>query len=131
MALSDHEQRLLDEMERSLYQNDADIVSTTPGTRSRISARGIVLALLAVILGLGALVVSIVARLPWLGVIAFAIMVLAVVFGLFGGSGSRKGGPEEPGSNDRGTRDPDRDAGKSYIERLEDRWDRRVGGDDR
>jgi Protein of unknown function (DUF3040). len=28
MALSEHEQKLLEEMERSLYQNEADVVST-------------------------------------------------------------------------------------------------------
>lgn len=34
MGLSEHEQRLLDEMERNLYKHEADIVNTSAGPRT-------------------------------------------------------------------------------------------------
>ena len=34
MGLSEHEQRLLDEMERNLYKHEADIVDTSGGPRT-------------------------------------------------------------------------------------------------
>jgi len=42
MPLSEHEQRLLEEMERSLYQNDADFVAKVGGKRARPAYRSIV-----------------------------------------------------------------------------------------
>ena len=63
MPLSEHEQRLLEEMERSLYRNDADFVATVSGRRGKPNYRWIVGGSLIAIAGLLA------------NVVAFAILV--------------------------------------------------------
>lgn len=78
MPLSEQEQRLLDEMERSLYHHDADDVATV-GPRSRASSTAIVVAVLAAVLGLALLVVGVVVRQPLVGVAGFGALLGAVL----------------------------------------------------
>ena len=58
MPLSEQEQRLLDEMERHLMRNDADVVTAPQHGRS-LSYRNIVYGTILVLLGLGALIVGV------------------------------------------------------------------------
>ena len=79
MPLSEQEQRLLDEMERSLYHNEADDVTTVGARRGRANATAIVLGSLGLILGLTLLVVGVVIRQPLVGIAGFAAMFAGVV----------------------------------------------------
>lgn len=79
MPLSEQEQRLLDEMERSLYHNEADDVTQVGARRGRANATAIALAALGVLLGVGLLVVGVVVRQPLVGVAGFALMFAGVV----------------------------------------------------
>ena len=54
MPLSEQEQRLLDEMERSLYHNEADDVTTVGVRRGRASSTAITIGIVAGILGIAA-----------------------------------------------------------------------------
>ena len=55
MPLSEQEQRLLEEMERNLYRNDADFVAAVGGVRGRRpNYRAIVLGVLLAVAGVGA-----------------------------------------------------------------------------
>lgn len=74
MPLSEQEQRLLDEMERNLYQGDADYVATVGGTRGRPSLAAIALGVVIVLVGVAGLVVGVAMRQPVLGVVGFAAM---------------------------------------------------------
>lgn len=74
MPLSEQEQRLLDEMERSLYHNDADDVTTVGARRGRPNYTALVLGVLAGGLGLVLLVVGVSIRQPVVGILGFAIM---------------------------------------------------------
>jgi hypothetical protein len=74
MPLSEQEQRLLDEMERSLYHNDADDVTTVGARRGRPNYTALVLGVLAGALGLVLLVVGVSIRQPVVGILGFAIM---------------------------------------------------------
>src|SRR3954449_13615065 len=74
MPLSEQEQRLLDEMERSLYQNDADFVATVGGRRGRINYTALVAGVLVAVLGVGVLVAGVVLRQPLIGVGGFIVM---------------------------------------------------------
>ena len=58
MPLSEQEQRLLDEMERHLMRNDADVVSA-PSDGCSLSYRNIVYGTILVLLGLGGLIVGV------------------------------------------------------------------------
>lgn len=73
MPLSEQEQRLLDEMERSLYHGDADDVATVGG-RVRASYTAIALAIVAGVVGLGLLIVGVVVQQPLVGVLGFGVM---------------------------------------------------------
>ncbi len=81
MPLSEHEQRLLEEMERSLYRGDADDV-TTVGGRARASYTAILLGILAGIAGLALLVVGVVVRQPIVGLLGFVLMFGGALFAI-------------------------------------------------
>ena len=110
MALSDHERKLLAEMEAALEQEDPRLLSTLTGkARTRQSSR----ALLGVsILALGAVVLisGLVAQATIVGVIAFVIClagVLLIITNISLNSGGKKVKKLGWGSS------------------LEERWDRR------
>lgn len=73
MPLSEQEQRLLDEMERSLYHQDADDVATV-GQRGRASYTAVALGIIAGVLGVVLLVVGVVVRQPVVGLLGFIAM---------------------------------------------------------
>ena len=119
MPLSEQEQRLLDEMERHLMRNDADVVSAPRDGRA-LSYRNIVYGTILVLLGLGGLIVGVSQQLIVVGVIGFVVMLGGVLLAVTPGRG--------PG---RVRMDPDRPAkatasnSTSFMDRMNDRWDRR------
>ncbi|KTS05458.1 MULTISPECIES: DUF3040 domain-containing protein [Microbacterium] len=123
MPLSEQEQRLLDEMERHLMSHDADVV-TAPGRA--LSYRNIVYGSILVLAGLGALVagVSIGFNTGFLGiaigVLGFILMVSGVVLAVTPMKGSHRAASASPSA----TRAP-RASGASFMDRMNDRWDRR------
>lgn len=80
MPLSEQEQRLLDEMERSLYHGDADDVATV-GPRGRANYTAIAIAILAGVAGLVLLIVGVVVRQPLIGVLGFGVMFAGAMIG--------------------------------------------------
>ena len=79
MPLSEQEQRLLDEMERSLYHNDADDVTTVGGHRGRANGTAILLGVVGLLAGVALLVVGVVIRIPLVGVVGFVAMFLGAL----------------------------------------------------
>lgn len=79
MPLSEQEQRLLDEMERNLYQNDADFVASVGGGRGRPNYRSVVIGALIALAGIAILVTGVVVHLPIIGLLGFAIMFAGVL----------------------------------------------------
>ncbi len=65
MALSEREQQLLDDMERRLYQSEADVMQTA-NTRARFNLRSLVLGILVVLAGVGALIAGAGLQMAWL-----------------------------------------------------------------
>ncbi len=125
MPLSEQEQRLLDEMERHLMHNDADVVSA-PREGQSLSYRNIVYGSVLVLVGVAGLVVGVSTSLIIVGVIAFLVMVAGVVLA----ATPTRGGSARPRS--QGTRKPTaagpaRASGGSFMDRMNDRWDRRRG----
>lgn len=129
MPLSEQEQRLLDEMERNLLHNDADVVSAAASGRA-FSYRNLVYGALLIVAGLGTLVAGValfreLASTQWVGI---AVGVLGFVL-MFGGAmlAIRRTDIEdyeapEP-REDRSGAYQSRD--QSFMDRLNDRWDRR------
>lgn len=81
MPLSDHEQRLLEQIERALYAEDPKFASTVSSTDLRTHARRRVRrAVVLLVLGLGALLAGVITGTIALGVAGFCLMLLALVY---------------------------------------------------
>ncbi len=122
MPLSEQEQRLLDEMERHLMRNDADVVSAPRGGRS-LSYRNIVYGTILVLLGLGGLIVGVSVPLIVVGVIGFVVMLGGVVLAVTPGRGPTRVRDHAERSSTR----PGKPS-SSFMDRMNDRWDRRQEG---
>ncbi|MDJ1115137.1 DUF3040 domain-containing protein [Microbacterium dauci] len=120
MPLSEQEQRLLDEMERHLMRNDADVVSADR-SGGALSYRNIVYGCVIVLLGIAGLVVGVASSLIVIGVIAFVVMVGGVVLAFTPARGGTVGRAASTG-----TRKPaPARSSASFMDRMNDRWDRR------
>lgn len=134
MPLSEQEQRLLEEMERSLYSNDSDFVATVGSRRGRPNYTLVVVGVLAGLLGIAVIVTGVIFRQPLVGVLGFVLVVGGALFAI--APPRRKGGsipsaptpPRAAGSRPGASR-----AGSngSMMDRLNERWDRRNDGDGR
>jgi len=120
MPLSEHEQRLLEEMERNLYQSDGDDVTTVGASRGRASAAAIVIGSLIGVVGLIMLVAGAATRLPILGIVGFIVMFGGVLFAMAPPLRFRVLGPESAGTP--GARR------SGLMDSLNERWDRRNEG---
>lgn len=126
MPLSEHEQRLLEEMERSLYHNDADFVATVGGRRGRKPGyRAIVLGILLAVVGVGVLIGGVFLQSALVGILGFVLMFAGVLIAI---APPRKLSitPEDvttpPPSKANGTNQP------GFMDKLNDRWDKRQDG---
>ncbi len=125
MPLSEHEQRLLEQIERALVDDDPKFASTVRSGDRRLKARRkIQLGVLLVVGGLAVLVGGAVANSVLLGVLGFLIAFTGLALGVFNykaatgavESGGAKRGPGQKGR--RGKRVP-------LKNRLEERFRRR------
>ncbi len=121
MPLSEQEQRLLEEMERSLYQNDADFVA--PARRGRTNYTFVAVGVLVAVVGIAVLVTGVVVRQPLVGILGFVVMFGGVLLA----ATPRKSGAASSSGEARRTRSA---GSRSFMENLEDRWDRRQDGRD-
>jgi len=119
MPLSEQEQRLLDEMERHLMGNDADVV-TADGSGRTLSYRNIVLGVLLVLVGLGGIIAGVASPLLFIGVIGFVVMLAGVILAVTPARGARL-----PRSRARSSAGAPR---AGFMDRMNDRWDRRQQG---
>ena len=126
MPLSEQEQRLLEEMERNLYKNDADFVATVGGAgRGRPNYRSIVLGILLAVAGVAGLIAGVALQILVVGVLGFALMFAGVLIAITPSKRvSASYIPSEP-SAPRARR-----SGGGFMDRLNDRWDRRQDGRD-
>jgi len=129
MPLSEQEQRLLEEMERSLYHNDADFVATVSGRRSRPNYTMVVVGVLVIVLGIAALAAGVITKLAIIGVLGFAVMIVGalLVFSPRGGSAeSASAAGAAPGAR----RPSAKRSSSSFMDRVNERWEKRQGGQD-
>ncbi|MCW4384269.1 DUF3040 domain-containing protein [Salinibacterium sp. SYSU T00001] len=119
MPLSEREQRLLDEMERSLYQNDADFVSTVSPRRGRPNYRLLIIGVLIAILGIAAIIVGVFIKQPLVGALGFVVVFVGALLAISPPRNSV--GPAETISS------PSRGRSTSFMDRMTERWERRQG----
>jgi len=128
MPLSDHEQRMLDQIESALYAEDPKFASSVrggtlraPSTRRRLQGVGLFVLGLALLVAGVAIKATMIGGFPVLSLLGFIVMFGAVVFAITG--------PKVPGGRDRGPAPGGARRGKasggSFSSRMEDRFRRR------
>jgi hypothetical protein len=128
MPLSEQEQRLLEEMERSLYQNDSDFVARVTRRTGRPTYTSITLGVLVALAGVAVVVIGLSIRMPWLGIVGFVLMLAGVLWALRPGMGSARAprAPRAKSSGSTGSPSGHGSAGgSSFMDRMNDRWDKR------
>lgn len=136
MPLSEEEQRLLQQMEQALAEEDPSLASTLRGSKMRArNRRQAIASALGFILGVGILMIGVIATLTVVGVAGFVVM-LGTAY-LFIIAWRRGFGPAdedaesestEPASEhhaSRGLRNLRAGGSGSFMERMEERWRRR------
>lgn len=114
MPLSEHEQRVLEQMERALTAEDPQLVSTLTGSRTAKPTRGrFALAGLMVVIGIGTLLGGLIAKMTLIGVVGFALALAGIYLAISRASAPKLANPKK--SNRQ----------SSFIQRLEHRWDNR------
>jgi hypothetical protein len=132
VPLSEHEQRLLDQIERALYAEDPKFASTVRSTDLRTHMRRR-LRRAAFLLGLGfvLLVAGLPAQQPIISVVGFVVMLVALLLALSAwkrlGGGSSSASLRSVGSTGGGGGGALKRAKErgSARDRLEERWKRR------
>lgn len=117
MPLSEQEQRLLDEMERSLYHGDAEFSASVGRARGRVSYTAVVGGVLLAIGGIGLLVLGVLTKNWLVGALGFAAMFSGVLLAV--GVRSRRMPGFPPASAGGGIRR------SGFMDRLAERWERR------
>ena len=132
MPLSDHEQRMLDQIESALYAEDPKFASSVrggnlraPSARRRLQGVGLFVLGLAMLIAGVAIKATMIGGFPVLSLLGFVVMFGAVVFAITGPKVAgdrdrdRDRGPA-PGGARRG-----KASGGSFSSRMEDRFRRR------
>ena len=81
MPLSDHEQRLLDQIEQALYAEDPKFAANVRSVRKRpVTRRWIPISIVGVVLGLCVVLVGLMAKQVAVGVGGFVVILAAVAY---------------------------------------------------
>jgi hypothetical protein len=137
VPLSEHEQRLLEQMERALYAEDPKFASSLRGKDPRSNfRRRVLLAGVGFVVGVVLLMTGLVAKVILVSLVGFLLMLASVFFavtsyravtaaaqlGVVDPSGVRR--PPNAPSGGTGRR-PKSSAGPGFMARMEERWNRR------
>ena len=118
MPLSEHEKRLLAEMEEALAADDPRLISTFSGkTPSRTR---VVIGFLLVVVGIFGLLTGMVSKTPAIGILGFAISLSGAVLAISNLGGLMVGIKD---------RTPRAKKGPKWSARFEERWDQRNLGE--
>ncbi len=128
VPLSEHEQQLLEQMEQALYAEDPKFASQMQGAGTRAAARRrIAIGVVGALAGLSLVLVGVNTQLWAVGAAGFALMVAAVAFAVTPQRRKTPLGTVQPDGSVRRTTPakPKTHRGGSFMERIEQRWERR------
>jgi hypothetical protein len=130
MPLSDHEQRMLDQIESALYAEDPKFASSVrggglraPTARRRLQGVGLFVLGLAMLVSGVAFKATMIGTFPILSVVGFVVMFGGVVFAITGPRLPGRG--EHPGPSAGGRQRRGRGPGGTFTSRMEYRFRRR------
>lgn len=117
MPLSEHEQRVLEQLERDLGTDPklGRTMAQGPRQRGRIAVGA-----MGVIVGLGVVLIGVVANIVPLGIVGFALMTAAAMWAIFAPKRSKLSAVRASGAAPRSQR-----AKEPFMRRVENRLDRR------
>lgn len=131
MPLSDHEQRMLEQIESALYAEDPKFASSVrggtlraPSARRRLQGAGLFVVGLAMLIVGVAVRATMIGTFPVLSVFGFLVMFGGVVFAITGPRVA-KAADHAPAGGPRQRRG--KGPGGSFTTRMEDRFRRRFG----
>ncbi|MFE6284054.1 DUF3040 domain-containing protein [Streptomyces sp. NPDC057877] len=127
MPLSEHEQRMLEQMERALYAEDPKFATALEGSGLRTyTRRRVYQAVAGFLVGIALLMAGMVAKQVWLSVVGFLVMLGCAVLAVTGWRKAPKPGeqPSGGGGGGRASRHQGRQR-RSMMDRIEQRWQRR------
>ena len=117
MALSDEEQRLLDQMEAALAAEDPKLANTLRGTSThRLHRRRAAIAAVGFLIGVAALVGGMEIH-PLVSIAGFLVMLVSTLMGV---KSWRQVDDEGSGAAAEGGHSPER----AFLDRIEERWRR-------
>jgi hypothetical protein len=127
VPLSEHEQRMLEQMERALYAEDPKFASALEGSGLRTyTRRRVYQAVVGFLVGIALLMAGMVAQQVWLSVVGFLVMLGCAVLAVTGWRKAPKPGEQPaaaaPGVPQAGRQGRQR---RSMMHRIEERWQRR------
>ena len=115
MALSEHEKRLLDQMEAALLTEDPKLATTLSGTKMPLARNRSLLAIALLALGLATIFGGLIAKVTLIGVIGFLIALSGLIL-LLSSIGAVAKAAQSPRSPRKGF---------GLSDRLEKRWEER------
>lgn len=131
MPLSDHEQKLLAQMEQALYAEDPKFATTLTGRQRGVgSISRALVGVGSLTVGLTLIIVGIANNsdgLLWLSVIGFVVMFGGVVFAV-AAPASKSKRRDATSSGSRGKRGAGAAPRSTFVQRMEQRWERRADG---
>jgi len=125
VPLSEHEQRMLEQMERALYAEDPKFATALEGSGLRTyTRRRVYQAVVGFLVGIALLMAGMVAVQIWLSVVGFLVMLGCAVLAVTGWRKAPKPGeqptvPGSPAARRQGRQH------RSMMDRIEQRWQRR------
>ncbi|CAL9412747.1 DUF3040 domain-containing protein [Streptomyces cellulosae] len=127
MPLSEHEQRMLEQMERALYAEDPKFATALEGSGLRTyTRRRVYQAVAGFLVGIALLMAGMVAQQVWLSVVGFLVMLGCAVLAVTGWRKAPKPGEQAAGAAGAAPRAGRQGrARRSMMDRIEERWQRR------
>jgi hypothetical protein len=124
MPLSEHEQKLLEQLEKQLHEDDPKFANSMGSDPSRSwSTRHVVIGVLGALAGIFLLLVGVTIQNIFVGVLGFVVMGGGVYFATMRNTGA---GKQRAGSAGKPGKGKPR---SSFMSSLEERWDERRRGE--
>jgi hypothetical protein len=131
MALSEHEQRVLEELERGLYAEDAKFATKVASVGN--PARRLVAGALIAVVGLSVLVFAVIIQLMIIGLVAFALMLAGLIVATSTAPKPRSSSKPTPADSSRppkpatdASAKPPKPGKQNPGSFFEDRWNKRT-----
>jgi hypothetical protein len=125
VPLSEHEQRMLEQMERALYAEDPKFATALEGSGLRTyTRRRVYQAVAGFLVGIALLMSGMVAQQIWVSVVGFLVMLGCAVLAVTGWRKAPKPGEQQAAGGGSADRRQQRQR-RSMMNRIEQRWQRR------